>query len=121
MLTKKEAIHRLNELGDTNRPFSFYCDFLGDRWCIEETSRAKNSKSFQIKLNDESDHKSQEENSFHKAELEKHPISIDLFKSAFDQVVNEINIGNSFLTNLTFEIFGNDFFSDSVTVSVSKG
>ena len=35
MLTKSEAVAQLNLLGGSSTPFSFYCDFLGERWCIE--------------------------------------------------------------------------------------
>ena len=83
-------------MGAARKPFSFYCDFLGEHWCIEEES--KNEKSFQLKIGS---HNS--ESGVKDLVFDKHPISLLKFQTAFDQVVNQINIGNSFLTNLTFE------------------
>ena len=96
MLTKSEAISKLNDLGASRKPFRFYCDFLGEKWCIEEDSQS--NSSLQLKIDSDSP-KSLDQ----KLTFEKHPIAFDDFKKSFDEVVHQINIGNSFLTNLTFE------------------
>lgn len=98
MLTKNEAISKLNSLGAERTPFSFYCDFLGEKWCIQEEGSESAKHSFQLEI-DGPNSGVRIEN----LEFEKHPVSFQDFKHAFDQVIQQINIGNSFLTNLTFE------------------
>ncbi|NQZ76858.1 MAG: aminodeoxychorismate synthase component I [Ekhidna sp.] len=97
MLTKSEAILKLNELGEKRSPFSFYSDFLGEKWCIEESSLPTAKRTFQLKIGEKSTV------GIRDSIFEKYPIDFNSFKSAFEQVVQQINIGNSFLTNLTFE------------------
>ncbi len=100
MLTKNQAITKLNSLGSQGNAFSFYCDFLGENWRIEEDRSETTKQSFQLAINEEpqtSSLKPQE------VGFSKHPLPFMDFKLAFDQVVHQINIGNSFLTNLTFE------------------
>ena len=95
MLKKNEAIAQLNQLGSDNQPFSFYCDFLGENWCI---SRDAINDDFVLKIRDQPSSRVKVAPKF-----EKSPASFSSFKKSFDSVVNEINIGNSFLTNLTFQ------------------
>lgn len=100
MLRKSDAILLLNKLGKEGTPFQFYCDFLGERWSIEESSSVDSSKSFQLDICDEIldiRHKTVE------ASFNKFPIPFSIFQEAFKKVVYQINIGNSFLTNLTFQ------------------
>lgn len=97
MLAKNEAISKLNSLGANGTPFSFYCDFLGEKWCIEEGESNTSKQSFQLEIDGLNSELKIENLAF-----EKYPVSFRDFKLAFDQVVNQINIGNSFLTNLTF-------------------
>jgi len=98
-LTKKnEAIARLNRLGGSSIPFTFYCDFLGERWCIEENSLPDASRSFQLEIGEEHSVPSIE-----KVNFQKYPVDFSSFQRSFKNVVSEINFGNSFLTNLTFQ------------------
>ncbi|MEO9483501.1 MAG: aminodeoxychorismate synthase component I [Ekhidna sp.] len=100
MLTKNQAIAKLNTLGASGSPFSFYCDFLGEKWCIEENRSETSRQSFQLTINEEDQAFSFKPK---KVSFKKNPTSFQDFKSAFDKVIHQINIGNSFLTNLTFE------------------
>jgi len=97
MLTKSEAVAQLNLLGGSSTPFSFYCDFLGERWCIEKDN-VEGSRSFELSLGPNPNTLGARE-----LEFEKFPIALEDFCQAFDRVVSEINYGNSFLTNLTFQ------------------
>ncbi|MEQ9468625.1 MAG: aminodeoxychorismate synthase component I [Ekhidna sp.] len=99
MLTKNEAISRLNELGAAGLPFSFYCDFLGEQWCV------KSSEEQYFRLDIDSDFSKSQQSTVDRKLLtfKKKPISLEKFKQGFNQVIHQINIGNSFLTNLTFE------------------
>jgi len=100
MIGKSEARALLNKYGKTNTPFNFYCDFLGERWCIEQINEGSKN-TFQIDiLKEVQSCQSAVNSSF---ALEKFPIPYQEFKSAFDKVLHQINIGNSFLTNLTFQ------------------
>lgn len=106
MLQKSEAIAKLNSLGSSRTPFSFYCDFLGENWCVEEDLESTSS-SFKLEILD--DEKLEERKDkvqsikYKDSSFEKSPISTETFRSAFNEVIQEINIGNSFLTNLTFQ------------------
>ena len=112
MLTKNEAISKLNDLGAAGQPFSFYCDFLGEKWCVESADQAS-----QFHLQIDNEYQASKKSTVHsqqsprlssmdyglKTTFSKKPIAFTPFKKAFDQVIHQINIGNSFLTNLTFE------------------
>ena len=111
MLKKNEAIEKLNQLGADRVPFDFYCDFLGEKWCVSEHSD-EHEHTFYLEIGKENlGGRSQKlgeriQNSrdrIQEIEFRKHPVSFEVFKSAFDLVVGEINFGNSFLTNLTFQ------------------
>lgn len=97
-MTKNEAISLLNNLGSKEAPFSFYCDFLGEQWVVQQEDTTQKNSSFHLKINEELQH-----SNIHSVTFEKHPTDLPSFSDAFDKVIKEINIGNSFLTNLTFE------------------
>ena len=96
-LTKTEAVAQLNLLGEEKRPFSFYCDFLAEKWCIEEAATEPSQKTFQHKIG-ESNPKCDIGN----LTFSKTPLAFSDFQKSFDKVIKEINLGNTFLTNLTF-------------------
>jgi len=98
VLTKTEAIAKLNSLGKEKQPFVFYCDFLGEKWCIEGDATEPLRRTFQLKIG--------EGNSGGRiADLKfiKHPPAFPDFQKSFEKVVKEIHFGNSFLINLTFQ------------------
>ncbi len=99
MISKNEAIRLLNGYGKSHSPFIFYCDFLGEQWKIEKTG-VSNSATFKFEVSTTNYHQPQIERK--DPAVKKIPTSFSNFKKAFDQVVHEIKIGNSFLTNLTF-------------------
>jgi para-aminobenzoate synthetase component 1 len=101
MLQKNEAIELLNSLGKRQIPFIFYCDFLGAQWCIEPVSKAS---SFQFCKENRLDEKQGVlANKDQLPSLKKNPVPFEVFCEQFDRVQHQINIGNSFLTNLTFQ------------------
>lgn len=99
MLTKNEAISRLNELGAAGQPFSFYCDFLGEQWCIELSTSEGEETTFQLLISEKLRVAGYELD----VSFKKSPSPFSDFQEAFEKVVQQINIGNSFLTNLTFQ------------------
>ena len=98
MLKRKQAIETLNSLGEQHIPFSFYCDYMGETWNIQAGS-VNPKKPFYLSIGTENHISDQPTN----IKLTKHPITFNAFELAFEQVIQEINQGNSFLTNLTFE------------------
>ncbi|MEQ8629831.1 aminodeoxychorismate synthase component I [Ekhidna sp.] len=99
MLTKNEAISKLNDLGAADQPFSFYCDFFGQQWRIETPE----TDLFKLEIDHVGKKSPRSTVDSMPWTFMKEPISFKEFKLAFDQVIHQINIGNSFLTNLTFE------------------
>jgi len=100
MRTKSEAINQMNAWGASKTPFLFFTDFLGEQiWLrpLAEVDPAELSYNFNGITNSESPANDTG------SQLKKFPVSIDTFKTAFDQVVRAINYGDSFLTNLTFQ------------------
>ncbi|MEQ6167830.1 aminodeoxychorismate synthase component I [Ekhidna sp. MALMAid0563] len=100
MLTKNEAISKLNDLGAAGQPFSFYCDFFGERWCFQSSDQVS---KFYLNIENKDQSKNLSTVDSRQVNFKKYPVKYSLFESAFDQVIHQINIGNSFLTNLTFE------------------
>ena len=111
VLTKTEAITKFNQLGKEKQPFAFYCDFLGEKWCVETGSSDPTKGSFQLKIAKKPAVGSQEvaigsrktRSKGRNIAFRKNPIRYQDFRKAFDRVVSEINFGNSFLANLTFQ------------------
>jgi len=99
MLPRNEVIKQMNEWGAAGTPFLFFTDFLGNQAQLIQPEKAA---SFGIRY-DFNGISNTEGISQKPVSLEKLPISKAAFTHAFDQVVREINYGNSFLTNLTFE------------------
>ncbi|MEP5612148.1 MAG: aminodeoxychorismate synthase component I [Cyclobacteriaceae bacterium] len=101
MTSKSEATALLNKYGNTKTPFNFYCDFLAERWCIQRIDQAPET-AFQLAISEEAK-KYQLGVDSQQVLLEKFPIPYQEFKLTFDKILHQINIGNSFLTNLTFQ------------------
>lgn len=101
MLNRNEAISLINKLAAQKKPFFFFTDFLGESVWIKsiEDITAEDLK-FEFSANKTLDHSGKKNSSF---QFEKKPIPFNDFKKAFDLVVQEINFGNSFLVNLTFQ------------------
>lgn len=98
MLDRESAIARMNELGRTKKPFFFFTDFLGTKAFMKPLTELPNDVEFAFGSEQSSNKNSQRPFSF-----QKYPISFQEFLPAFNFVVNQINIGNSYLVNLTFE------------------
>ena len=97
--TKKEAIDKMNSLGNKKEPFLFIIDFemkaivvlaseeihaSGIEFCIKDACKKG-------KVNG------------HKVDINAKAIPFAEYKKGFDLVLNEINHGNSYLLNLTYK------------------
>ena len=97
MLSRSEAIQQMDVYGAGKIPFFFFTDFKGTRAFVRPLAEIDPDElSFQFPNTPSS---SSPGRSF---SFEKSPLPFDAFRKAFDQVVHEIRIGNSFLVNLTF-------------------
>ena len=100
MLNKNDAISLLNKLGKAAKSFSFYCDFTGSQWQIQEENKVgkQTENPFFLEINRKHSPQIVPDNFRFFAE----PASFESYKNAFDYVHKETVLGNSFLTNLTF-------------------
>ncbi|MEO9475148.1 MAG: aminodeoxychorismate synthase component I [Cyclobacteriaceae bacterium] len=99
MLSRSEAIEEINRLAGQKTPFVFFTDFLGDKVWLKPLG---NLGEKELRWDFSGSHTAQRtQNS--PFTFSKSPLSFEQFKPAFDQVVEEINYGNSFLVNLTFK------------------
>jgi para-aminobenzoate synthetase component 1 len=90
----------MNELGAAKIPFIFIIDFEGKIPQIIPLNEI-NPKDILFNFNGISNQK-QENISKKKALLKKYPISKQEFEKSFSIVKENLNYGNSYLTNLTF-------------------
>lgn len=104
--SKEEAKERMNELGKAKTPFLFILDFELQKPVVIPLHAVDNSE-IRYSMNDDF----LEYRNFYskpaienvELKLEKSPLSYDLFEKAFSIVHNNLQRGNSFLTNLTAE------------------
>ena len=98
MFDRAAAIKKMDEMGQTGVPFFFFTDFLGKKAFIKRGNADEGFDKARFQFN-----KNQKHPSGSKSSLVKYPVSANTFGNAFDQVLAEINFGNSFLVNLTFQ------------------
>lgn len=96
MLERAEAIDQMNQLGSEGIPFFFFTDFLGTKAFVRQLTEL-DPKEVAFDFEQKST-KITSDFTFTKS-----PISYEAFLPPFQYVVNQINYGNSYLVNLTFE------------------
>lgn len=92
----EETILLMNKYGSNKNAFVFIIDFEMENplvFTLEQLD--KMDISFSIDEKPKTTYKGE-------IELNKFPVEYDSYKNAFDYVVEQIGIGNSYLTNLTF-------------------
>ena len=90
----------MNQWGKEGRPFLFILDFELKKPIVIPLEEAAENGIFYTFDNLHNISKQIVTNN--KFTFNKFPVSYDLFRKSFDQVLSEIKRGNSFLTNLTF-------------------
>ena len=96
----KDYISKMNRWGKARKPFIFILDYeLKNPIVLPLDEADKNGIYFTFNNLESSDIHETEKNEF---TFIKFPVSYEVFKKSFDQVLTEIKLGNSFLTNLTF-------------------
>ena len=100
-LNCKDYVQRMNLWGKKRKPFLFILDFgIVNPIVLPLNESAQNGIYFTYdNLNNIEDHVFKK----NKFTFRKRPVSFQVYKKAFDTVLKEIRLGNSFLTNLTFE------------------
>jgi len=90
----------MNQWGKARKPFIFILDFkLKYPVILPLDEAAENGIYFTFNNLKNADIHEADKSEF---TFRKFPVSYEVFKRSFDQVLTEIKLGNSFLTNLTF-------------------
>jgi len=96
----KDYISKMNQLGKEGKPFIFILDFeLKSPIVLPLDEATENGIYFTFNNLKNADIHETDKSEF---TFRKFPVSYQVFKKSFDQVLTEIKLGNSFLTNLTF-------------------
>lgn len=96
VLTKQEAISTMNNYGLQRKPFLFVVDFeMENSFVLTDDELKVSGIKYSIGSTDSS-------LSSKEIEFQIHPIDFERYSVAFDYVVKQISLGNSYLTNLTF-------------------
>ena len=99
-LNRTEAACRMNRLGAEGRPFIFVIDYKQEQVFLEETGEVKPTEvlyDFQGYTNV----KKHLASSAEKIDWETFPIPFETYAASFQNVIDEIHAGNSYLVNLT--------------------
>ncbi len=102
-IDKEKAINRINCLANDSEPFIFLIDF-DQKNAIVLPLKEVSSNEILFEIGNIENYKNRKTSQLNKDFLfKKKPVTYHKFKTAFDQVIQNIQYGNSFLTNLTFE------------------
>lgn len=95
---KDTIISSMNELGKARKPFLFFVDYQGEIGQVIPLD-AIDANEILYHFNTKTNHKEQVE--FQIPQLSAHPIPLEAYQQKFDQVVEQIQKGNTYLMNLT--------------------
>ncbi|WP_413513460.1 aminodeoxychorismate synthase component I [Myroides odoratus] len=95
---KDTIISSMNELGKARKPFLFFVDYQGEIGQVIPLD-AIDADEILYHFNTKTNHKEQVE--FQIPQLSAHPIPLEAYQQKFDQVVEQIQKGNTYLMNLT--------------------
>ena len=98
MQARNEAIDQINELGAAAVPFFFFTDFEGKQAWVKPLHEIR---AEELQFDFGGAHPTTA--SAPSFSFNKQPVGFSTFKGAFDRIIHEIRIGNSFLVNLTFK------------------
>lgn len=98
-MNKQEMIKKMNEAGKTGEAFVFVIDFEMKNCILKPLTALDSSLFFCLKNHIHLPEKTSSQKPFY---FEKIPVSFSKYKKAFNTVKDNIQHGNTFLTNLTF-------------------
>lgn len=100
MVLKDTTISLMNSLGTQRIPFLFIISYDGKDCIIEPLNKVKTDE-IKYNFNGVSNQLTQPSPSV--LQIEAHPLSFEQYQKKFDIVKHELQIGNTYLTNLTVE------------------
>lgn len=103
--TKKEALTRMNQLGEAGKPFLFIVDYKQEQILLEEP-KSIDSDECLYNLNGFTNVNQQQEDYSlliisEEVQWKPRPITLAAYDLSFRKVMDHIRAGNSYLTNLT--------------------
>jgi para-aminobenzoate synthetase component I len=99
-ISNENYIDKMNRWGGEGKPFIFVIDFeMKEPLVLPLHEASRNGIYFTFDKINNIDFQAIKKREF---TFRKFPVSFQVFKKSFDQVLQEIKLGNSFLTNLTF-------------------
>jgi len=99
MNIKQKAIDQMNDWGGQQKPFLFIIDFELNRPLLYPLDEIPDNIIFDINGVRNIDYQVEDTSPFI---FETTPVLFETYKNAFDQVVQELKYGNSYILNLTF-------------------
>lgn len=100
MVLKDTTISLMNSLGTQRIPFLFIISYDGKDCIVEPLNKIKTDE-IKYNFNEVSNQLTQPNPSV--LQIEAHPLSFEQYQKKFDIVKHELQIGNTYLTNLTVE------------------
>lgn len=101
ILTESRAIELMNQLGGKSIPFLFIIDFDKQRPIVIPLNEI-DPEIIQYKIQHQTN-TTYNESGVNQLEFLKFPVSFEVFDTAFQKVIKEIQFGNTFLLNLAFQ------------------
>ena len=99
--SRQEAIRRMNQWGGKASPFLFLIDY-GQEQCLVERLEEIDSQEIQFNLNGSTNQQEDRVQPFQRPfTWHVNPLEESRYRNAFQQVVDAIHAGNSYLVNLT--------------------
>ena len=99
-ISTSEAIECINEYGRQRTPFLFVIDFLAEKPVVIPLSEVNNEELL-YDFNGQTNYLTTNQKLLPQFQFNKHPLPFSDYQSKFGYVVNQIKLGNSFLTNLS--------------------
>ncbi len=99
-LNRISAVNLMNTYGKKKIPFLFIVDFEMEQPIILRFNEI-NSSNLLFNINGIKNYK-EEQLSIKPVLFDRYPVSFDTYRKAFDNVISELNAGNTYLLNLTF-------------------
>lgn len=96
---KDTIISSMNELGKARKPFLFFVDYQGENGKVIPLD-AIDSQEILYHFNTKTNQK-EEQRDFQIPQLNAHPLTLEAYQQKFNQVVEQIQKGNTYLMNLT--------------------
>ena len=99
--SRQEAIRRMNQWGGKASPFLFLIDY-GQEQCLVERLEEIDSQEIQFNLNGSTNQQEDRVQPFQRPfTWHVNPLEESRYRNSFQQVVDAIHAGNSYLVNLT--------------------